>query len=219
MKKKQCEVCNRSAHGNHFGVNSCRACAAFFRRSVVQGRKYQCRKANGNCLLTDKEKLLCRFCRYQKCISLGMTPESEYSTASFNFDHLISQLIETLFKTSWALWQKFERLQMTVQIFGERAIKERVITPCFLLFSASRLILITIIELQCLCVLLCSSEEVIERISDELHDHYTNDLKMPNYAARLTKIMDIICSVEVGFATQLILLFITLEIPSTSITT
>ncbi|PIO68169.1 hypothetical protein TELCIR_10060 [Teladorsagia circumcincta] len=33
----------------------------------------------------------------------------------------------TLFKTSWTLWQKFERLHMTVQIFGERAVNERVI--------------------------------------------------------------------------------------------
>ncbi|KAK6056010.1 hypothetical protein COOONC_06485 [Cooperia oncophora] len=33
----------------------------------------------------------------------------------------------TLFKSSWTLWQKFERLQITVQIFGQQAINERVI--------------------------------------------------------------------------------------------
>ncbi|PIO55735.1 hypothetical protein TELCIR_22877 [Teladorsagia circumcincta] len=40
------------------------------------------------------------------------------------------------------------------------------------------------------------AESVVERISDELHEHYTSDLKMPNYAARLIKIMEIICSME-----------------------
>ncbi|EPB72994.1 hypothetical protein ANCCEY_07915 [Ancylostoma ceylanicum] len=40
------------------------------------------------------------------------------------------------------------------------------------------------------------AEAVLDRISDELHNHYTYDLRMPNYAARLTRIMGVICSIE-----------------------
>ncbi|VDP06019.1 unnamed protein product [Heligmosomoides polygyrus] len=70
------KVCSKAGHGKHFGVNTCRACAAFFRRSVVQSRTYQCRKGNGSCNLSENEKFVCRYCRFQRCTALGMTPES-----------------------------------------------------------------------------------------------------------------------------------------------
>ncbi|KHJ77085.1 hypothetical protein OESDEN_23295 [Oesophagostomum dentatum] len=40
------------------------------------------------------------------------------------------------------------------------------------------------------------AEAVLDRLSDELHCHYTYDLKMPNYAARLTNLLSLISSVE-----------------------
>ncbi|VDL65761.1 unnamed protein product [Nippostrongylus brasiliensis] len=40
------------------------------------------------------------------------------------------------------------------------------------------------------------AEAVLERISNELHNHYTYDLKMPNYAARLIKLMELIGTME-----------------------
>ncbi|VDL82073.1 unnamed protein product [Nippostrongylus brasiliensis] len=75
----ECQVCNRSGHGNHFGVVTCRACAAFFRRTIVQKKTYKCRRDNGTCSMSESEKTICRHCRYQKCISLGMTPESRFA--------------------------------------------------------------------------------------------------------------------------------------------
>ncbi|VDK59054.1 unnamed protein product [Anisakis simplex] len=39
----KCQVCNEPTCGYHFGVISCRACAAFFRRTVALQLKYRCR--------------------------------------------------------------------------------------------------------------------------------------------------------------------------------
>uniref|UniRef100_A0A8R1EBA2 Nuclear receptor domain-containing protein n=1 Tax=Caenorhabditis japonica TaxID=281687 RepID=A0A8R1EBA2_CAEJA len=72
----ECLICAHSAHGVHFGVLSCRACAAFFRRSVVLNKKYTCRKINQDCRIDKNERYLCRLCRYEKCLQLGMTADN-----------------------------------------------------------------------------------------------------------------------------------------------
>lgn len=43
-----CCICENNSHGIHFGVEVCRACAAFFRRSILTKREYICRY-NSNC--------------------------------------------------------------------------------------------------------------------------------------------------------------------------
>ncbi|PIC24559.1 hypothetical protein B9Z55_017851 [Caenorhabditis nigoni] len=63
-----CRVCHKKAHGNHFGVISCRACAAFFRRlASSRWSKMSCR--GGTC---DQETYFCKPCRLQKCRDAGM---------------------------------------------------------------------------------------------------------------------------------------------------
>ncbi|RCN43244.1 zinc finger, C4 type, partial [Ancylostoma caninum] len=46
------------------------------RRTVVMNRQYSCRRANGSCQISKDERYLCRLCRYNKCIMLGMTPDN-----------------------------------------------------------------------------------------------------------------------------------------------
>uniref|UniRef100_A0AC35FME6 Uncharacterized protein n=1 Tax=Panagrolaimus sp. PS1159 TaxID=55785 RepID=A0AC35FME6_9BILA len=47
-EKPLCVVCGEFTDGQHFGKFSCRACAAFFRRTVAHNLKYVC-KFNQNC--------------------------------------------------------------------------------------------------------------------------------------------------------------------------
>lgn len=70
-----CKICNLSAHGLHFGVVTCRACAAFFRRTVVESSqdKYYCRREENECVIKRGARYNCKACRFKKCIELGMT--------------------------------------------------------------------------------------------------------------------------------------------------
>ncbi|CAL2043269.1 unnamed protein product [Caenorhabditis brenneri] len=69
-----CKICDQPAHGHHFGVMSCRACAAFFRRAATQKSRIREKKCeNGeNCRIFEDGKYLCKVCRLQKCYSEGM---------------------------------------------------------------------------------------------------------------------------------------------------
>ncbi|KAK0412112.1 hypothetical protein QR680_006041 [Steinernema hermaphroditum] len=65
---ESCLICSAPAHGVHFQVNSCRACATFFRRAIGNRKSYKCRRAANNCRVARDEPYTCRYCRLQKCI-------------------------------------------------------------------------------------------------------------------------------------------------------
>ncbi|GMT22122.1 hypothetical protein PFISCL1PPCAC_13419, partial [Pristionchus fissidentatus] len=67
-----CLVCGASIGETHLGVDACRACAGFFKRSKLAGRKYACRQGSRRCEIRKNEKFMCRSCRYEKCVELGM---------------------------------------------------------------------------------------------------------------------------------------------------
>ncbi|VDM37993.1 unnamed protein product [Toxocara canis] len=70
-----CEVCDEASRGYHFGVIVCRACAAFFRRTVALRLKYKCR-FEGHCVINKSVRCMCRECRYKKCLEVGMNVEA-----------------------------------------------------------------------------------------------------------------------------------------------
>ncbi|ULT92468.1 hypothetical protein L3Y34_009923 [Caenorhabditis briggsae] len=73
----KCEICKiQKSHGNHFGVNSCRACAAFFRRTV-HSKWSQLKCQGGSC---NKITFFCKPCRLQRCFEGGMV------TANFQYN-------------------------------------------------------------------------------------------------------------------------------------
>uniref|UniRef100_A0AC34QPI5 Nuclear receptor domain-containing protein n=1 Tax=Panagrolaimus sp. JU765 TaxID=591449 RepID=A0AC34QPI5_9BILA len=66
-----CAVCGDAATGLHYFTMSCNGCKTFFRRCVVNGRKFVCRNG-GNCAFDKNRRCGCRACRFQKCIDAGM---------------------------------------------------------------------------------------------------------------------------------------------------
>ncbi|ULT94934.1 hypothetical protein L3Y34_003990 [Caenorhabditis briggsae] len=73
-----CLVCGRIANtGHHYGVTACLGCKTFFRRVVLQKNSPKCKYKN-QCKLekTENAKRLCRSCRYQKCLNVGMTEDA-----------------------------------------------------------------------------------------------------------------------------------------------
>ncbi|PIC34277.1 hypothetical protein B9Z55_013982 [Caenorhabditis nigoni] len=70
-----CAVCGDTPAKIHYGVLACFGCKGFFRRAVKDGRnKYVCRFEK-NCEVTKFERNACRYCRFRKCLLVGMNPD------------------------------------------------------------------------------------------------------------------------------------------------
>ncbi|XP_033751542.1 retinoic acid receptor alpha-like [Pecten maximus] len=67
-----CRICTGIATGIHYGINTCEACKAFFRRASMEKDKYQC-TADYNCVITDRRRGNCSACRLKKWFDLGMS--------------------------------------------------------------------------------------------------------------------------------------------------
>ncbi|MFH4983470.1 hypothetical protein AB6A40_010179 [Gnathostoma spinigerum] len=74
-----CAVCADVSDGLHFSVLSCRACAAFFRRTVSLKLTYKCRNES-NCKIEKTARNMCRHCRFQKCLNVGMLTSAVQQT-------------------------------------------------------------------------------------------------------------------------------------------
>ncbi|GMS94931.1 hypothetical protein PENTCL1PPCAC_17106 [Pristionchus entomophagus] len=68
----QCLVCSVPITSTHFGMDTCRACSTFFKRTKTTGRIYPCKGGNRRCSTDKDAHLTCRRCRFDKCIALGM---------------------------------------------------------------------------------------------------------------------------------------------------
>ncbi|KAL7985281.1 hypothetical protein Chor_003851 [Crotalus horridus] len=59
----ECRVCGDKASGFHYG--------GFFRRTIRMKLEYE--KCERNCKIKKKNRNKCQYCRFQKCLSLGMS--------------------------------------------------------------------------------------------------------------------------------------------------
>jgi len=70
-----CAVCGDEASGYNYEALTCEACKRFFRLSVENKRKYSCIYKE-ECDINKETRKNCRFCRYNKCIKVGMKMEN-----------------------------------------------------------------------------------------------------------------------------------------------
>ncbi|XP_033731929.1 uncharacterized protein LOC117321577 [Pecten maximus] len=66
-----CAICNDRATGLHYGIITCEGCKGFFKRTVQNKRVYNC-VGNGNCVINKLQRNRCQFCRFKKCLQMGM---------------------------------------------------------------------------------------------------------------------------------------------------
>lgn len=102
-----CAVCGDNASCQHYGVRTCEGCKGFFKVKTTSGRlendrltrllssfllfspsffqrtvqknsKYVC-LSNKDCPVDKRRRNRCQFCRFQKCLAVGMVREGEQS--------------------------------------------------------------------------------------------------------------------------------------------
>nr|ADT64884.1 retinoid X receptor [Gryllus firmus] len=73
--KHLCSICGDRASGKHYGVYSCEGCKGFFKRTVRKELSYACREEK-NCIIDKRQRNRCQYCRYQKCLTMGMKREA-----------------------------------------------------------------------------------------------------------------------------------------------
>ncbi|XP_071948617.1 peroxisome proliferator-activated receptor alpha-like isoform X1 [Antedon mediterranea] len=74
----KCRVCGDKASGFHYGVHSCEGCKGFFRRTHRMKLVYkQCPFYKSEpCKINVATRNKCQFCRFQKCLTVGMSHDA-----------------------------------------------------------------------------------------------------------------------------------------------
>ncbi|CAF0759143.1 unnamed protein product [Adineta ricciae] len=81
-----CLVCGDKSIGFNFGVLTCMACKAFFRRNAVKLGNYDFTCPNdGDCPINHVYRRICNCCRLAKCFHVGMRKELILSEAEKQF--------------------------------------------------------------------------------------------------------------------------------------
>ncbi|XP_057181927.1 peroxisome proliferator-activated receptor delta isoform X2 [Triplophysa rosa] len=70
----ECRICGDKASGFHYGVHACEGCKGFFRRTIRLKLEYE--KCKRSCKIQKKSRNKCQFCRFQKCLMLGMSHDA-----------------------------------------------------------------------------------------------------------------------------------------------
>ncbi|KAG7156475.1 Nuclear hormone receptor FTZ-F1-like 1 [Homarus americanus] len=69
-----CPVCGDKVSGYHYGLLTCESCKGFFKRTVQNKKVYTC-VADRSCQIDKTQRKRCPYCRFQKCLEVGMKLE------------------------------------------------------------------------------------------------------------------------------------------------
>ncbi|XP_078488418.1 nuclear receptor isoform X2 [Ciona intestinalis] len=69
-----CKICGDKASGFHYGVHACEGCKGFFRRTIRLKIEYE--TCVQSCKVNLKSRNKCQFCRFKKCVGLGMSRDA-----------------------------------------------------------------------------------------------------------------------------------------------
>ena len=72
-----CPVCGDKVSGYHYGLLTCESCKGFFKRTVQNKKVYNC-VAERCCVIDKTQRKRCPYCRFQKCLDVGMKLEGMY---------------------------------------------------------------------------------------------------------------------------------------------
>ncbi|XP_036388232.1 peroxisome proliferator-activated receptor delta-like isoform X1 [Megalops cyprinoides] len=70
----ECRICGDKASGLHYGVHACEGCKGFFRRTIKMKLEYE--RCERSCTIQKKSRNKCQYCRFQKCLALGMSHDA-----------------------------------------------------------------------------------------------------------------------------------------------
>ncbi|XP_015198264.1 peroxisome proliferator-activated receptor delta b isoform X2 [Lepisosteus oculatus] len=70
----ECRICGDKASGFHYGVHACEGCKGFFRRTIRMKLEYE--RCERSCKIQKKSRNKCQYCRFQKCLALGMSHDA-----------------------------------------------------------------------------------------------------------------------------------------------
>ena len=70
-----CPVCGDKVSGYQYGLLTCESCKGFFKRTVQNKKVYTC-VADRNCHIDKSQRKRCPYCRFQKCLEVGMKLEA-----------------------------------------------------------------------------------------------------------------------------------------------
>ncbi|XP_036410114.1 retinoic acid receptor RXR-gamma-A isoform X1 [Megalops cyprinoides] len=108
LSKHICAICGDRSSGKHYGVYSCEGCKGFFKRTIRKDLTYTCRDSK-DCIIDKRQRNRCQYCRYQKCLAMGMKREAVQeerqrgreksdneveSTSSFNEDMPVEKILD-----------------------------------------------------------------------------------------------------------------------------
>ena len=72
-----CPVCGDKVSGYHYGLLTCESCKGFFKRTVQNKKVYTC-VADRSCVIDKTQRKRCPYCRFQKCLDVGMKLEGKF---------------------------------------------------------------------------------------------------------------------------------------------